>query len=38
MQILDTLMMSTNAIRSNKLRSVLTLVGVVLGVASIMWF
>jgi putative ABC transport system permease protein len=35
MQNLDTLLMSMAAIRSNKLRSVLTLVGVVLGVASI---
>ncbi len=32
---LDTLLMSMGAIRSNKLRSVLTLVGVILGVASI---
>jgi len=32
---LDTLLMSMAAIRSNKLRSLLTLVGVVLGVASI---
>ncbi len=32
---LDTLLMAMSAIRSNKLRSVLTLVGVVLGVASI---
>jgi putative ABC transport system permease protein len=35
MQNLDTLFMSMAAIRSNKLRSFLTLVGVVLGVASI---
>jgi putative ABC transport system permease protein len=35
MQKLDTLLMSMAAIRSNKLRSVLTLVGIVLGVASI---
>lgn len=32
---LDTLMMSLNSIRANKLRSSLTLVGIVLGVASI---
>ncbi len=35
MQKLDTVMMSLQAIRSNKLRSSLTLVGIVLGVASI---
>jgi len=35
MQKLDTLIMSLNAIRANKLRSSLTLVGIVLGVASI---
>ena len=35
MPSLDTLIMSMGAIRSNKLRSVLTLVGVILGVASI---
>ncbi len=35
MNRLDTLMMSLQAIRSNKLRSSLTLVGIVLGVASI---
>lgn len=35
MRKLDTLLMSMAAIRSNKLRSVLTLVGIVLGVASI---
>ncbi len=35
MQKIDTLMMSLQAIRSNKLRSSLTLVGIVLGVASI---
>ena len=35
MRKLDTLLMSTGAIRSNKLRSMLTLVGIVLGVASI---
>ncbi len=35
MRYLDTVMMSTLAIRSNKLRSALTLVGIVLGVASI---
>ena len=32
---LDTLFMSLNAIRSHKLRSMLTLVGIILGVASI---
>ena len=32
---LDTLMMALNSIRANKLRSSLTLVGIVLGVASI---
>ena len=32
---LDTLLMSLSAIRSNKLRSSLTLLGIVLGVASI---
>jgi putative ABC transport system permease protein len=35
MQSLDTLFMSMSAIRSHKLRSMLTLVGIVLGVASI---
>jgi len=35
MQRRDTLIMSLNAIRANKLRSSLTLVGIVLGVASI---
>jgi putative ABC transport system permease protein len=35
MRSLDTLLMSTGAIVSNKLRSVLTLVGIVAGVASI---
>ena len=35
MRPLDTLLMSTGAILSNKLRSILTLVGVVAGVASI---
>ena len=35
MRPLDTLFMSTGAILSNKLRSILTLVGVVAGVASI---
>jgi putative ABC transport system permease protein len=35
MQWLDTLVMSLGAIRANKLRSFLTLVGIVLGVASI---
>ena len=35
MQNIDTVMMSLQAIRSNKLRSSLTLVGIVLGVASI---
>ena len=35
MRKLDTVMMSLQAIRSNKLRSSLTLVGIVLGVASI---
>ena len=35
MKNLDNLFMSMSAIRSNKLRSFLTLVGVVLGVASI---
>ena len=35
MQKIDTVMMSLQAIRSNKLRSSLTLVGIVLGVASI---
>jgi putative ABC transport system permease protein len=35
MQRIDTLIMSLNAIRANKLRSSLTLVGIVLGVASI---
>ena len=35
MQYLDTVMMSTLAIRSHKLRSALTLSGIVLGVASI---
>ncbi len=35
MRKLDTLLMSAGAIRSNKLRSMLTLVGIVLGVASI---
>ena len=35
MQIVDTLLMSLQSIRSNKLRSSLTLVGIVLGVASI---
>ena len=35
MQKLDTLVMSLQAIRSNKLRSGLTLFGVILGVASI---
>ena len=35
MSKLDTLLMSMSAIRSNKLRSTLTLVGVILGVASI---
>ncbi len=35
MQKIDTLLMSLQAIRSNKLRSSLTLVGIVLGVASI---
>ena len=35
MQKLDTVIMSLQAIRSNKLRSSLTLVGIVLGVASI---
>jgi len=32
---MDTVLMSLQAIRSNKLRSSLTLVGIVLGVASI---
>ena len=35
MQNIDTLLMSLQAIRTNKLRSSLTLVGIVLGVASI---
>jgi len=35
MQKIDTVLMSLQAIRSNKLRSSLTLVGIVLGVASI---
>ena len=35
MRKLDTLLMSSGAIRSNKLRSMLTLVGIILGVASI---
>ena len=35
MQWLDTLMMSLGSIRANKLRSFLTLVGIVAGVASI---
>jgi len=35
MSRLDTLLMSMSAIRSNKLRSSLTLVGIILGVASI---
>ena len=35
MSKLDTLLMSMSAIRSNKLRSMLTLVGIILGVASI---
>lgn len=35
MRKLDTLLMSMGAIRSNKLRSVLTLVGIILGVTSI---
>ena len=35
MQKIDTIIMSLQAIRSNKLRSSLTLVGIVLGVASI---
>ena len=35
MQKMDTVLMSLQAIRSNKLRSSLTLVGIVLGVASI---
>ena len=35
MQPVDTFLMSLDAIRSNKLRSVLTLVGIILGVASI---
>ena len=35
MRTIDTLLMSLQAIRSNKLRSSLTLVGIVLGVASI---
>jgi putative ABC transport system permease protein len=35
MSRLDTLLMSMNAIRGNKLRSSLTLVGIILGVASI---
>ena len=35
MQKIDTILMSLQAIRSNKLRSSLTLVGIVLGVASI---
>lgn len=35
MRWLDTLLMSLSAIRANKLRSFLTLVGIVLGVASI---
>ncbi len=35
MRNLDTMLMSMGAIRSNKLRSILTLVGIILGVASI---
>ncbi len=35
MEWLDTLMMSLGAILANKLRSLLTLVGIVAGVASI---
>ena len=35
MRKLDTMLMSMGAIRSNKLRSVLTLVGIILGVTSI---
>ena len=35
MRTIDTLLMSLQAIRTNKLRSSLTLVGIVLGVASI---
>ena len=35
MQRIDSVIMSLQAIRANKLRSSLTLVGIVLGVASI---
>ena len=35
MQNIDTVLMSLQAIRTNKLRSSLTLVGIILGVASI---